>query len=125
MPVLLAASVTYLDDKKAILEHWSDINAAEYHTTISEDLTVLCLPGVKKKHKWIDADGVVSLWWLGRNSDSDDVRWRLVLSIGANTYRLITGPSKITSPLGAAQEICEPHGGVRGTSDSVALYDVC
>ncbi|KAF9020215.1 hypothetical protein BDZ89DRAFT_277660 [Hymenopellis radicata] len=71
MAVLLAASLTYYDDKKAVLKHWSDINAPEYHTTISNDLTALCLPGVKKKHKWIDADGVVSLWWLGRNSDGD------------------------------------------------------
>ncbi len=85
MPVLLAASITYLDDKKAILKHWSGINAPEYHTTINEDLTVLCLPGVKKKHKWTDADGVISLWWLGRkSSDSDDVRSHLLLSLGAN-----------------------------------------
>lgn len=84
MAILLVASITYFDDKKATLRHWSDINAPEYHTTISEDLYVLRLPGAKRRHRWIDADGIVSIWWLRRNSDSQ-VCSRLFLIISEST----------------------------------------
>ncbi|KAF8909120.1 hypothetical protein CPB85DRAFT_1455932 [Mucidula mucida] len=71
MPVLLAAS-----SPTSTIKRQSSNTGAASMPRISyynhEDLTVLCLPGVKKKHKWIDADGVISLWWLGRKSDSDD-----------------------------------------------------